>query len=77
MTNIHDKNIELLNDIFLIVSGTDLSKSKINRNAIFAYLHREIEAEETNLINISKGIDVDLMHGIMKAMEINFINSRK
>ena len=77
MTNIHDTNIELLNDIFLIVAGTDLSKSKIDRNAIFAYLHRAIESEKNNLINISKGIDVDLMHGIQKAMEINFINSRK
>ena len=54
MTNIHDTNIELLNDIFLIVAGTDLSKSKIDRNAIFAYLHREIEAEENNFINSTK-----------------------
>ena len=54
MTNIHDTNIELLNDLYLIVSGTDLSNSKINKTKLHAYLYQQIEIEENNFINSTK-----------------------
>ena len=54
MTNIHDTNIELLNDMYLIVAGTDLSRSKIDKAAIFKYLQDALEIEENNFINSTK-----------------------
>ena len=51
MTSTHDTTIELLNDLYLIVAGTDLSNSKINKTAIFAYLYQQIELQE-NLAEI-------------------------
>ena len=54
MTNIHDTNIELLNDLYLIVAGTDLSRSKMNKTKLFAYLYQQIEIEENNFINSTK-----------------------
>ena len=49
MTNIHDTNIELLNDLYLIVAGTDLSNSKINKTKLHAYIYQQIEIEENKL----------------------------
>ena len=54
MTNIHDTNIELLNDMYLIVAGTDLSRSKMDKAAIFKYLQDALEIEENNFINSTK-----------------------
>lgn len=54
MTNIHDTNIELLNDLYLIVAGTDLSNSKINKTKLHAYIYQQIEIEENNFINSTK-----------------------
>ena len=51
MTSTHDTTIEMLNDLYLIVAGTDLSNSKINKTAIFAYLYQQIELQE-NLAEI-------------------------
>ena len=51
MTSTHDNTIEMLNDLYLIVAGTDLSNSKINKTAIFAYLYQQIELQE-NLAEI-------------------------
>ena len=45
MTSTHDTTIEMLNDLYLIVAGTDLSNSKINKTAIFAYLYQQIELQ--------------------------------
>ena len=47
----YQDNIEILNDLYLIVAGTDLSNSKINKTAIFAYLYQQIELQE-NLAEI-------------------------
>ena len=49
MTNIHDTKIELLNDLYLIVAGTDLSNSEINKTALFAYIYQQSEIEENKL----------------------------
>ncbi len=54
MTNIHDTNIELLNDLYLIVAGTDLSNSKINKTKLHAYIYQQIEIEENKFINSTK-----------------------
>tara|TARA_B110000285_G_scaffold90922_1_gene104244 strand:+ start:184 stop:348 length:165 start_codon:yes stop_codon:yes gene_type:complete len=54
MTNIHDTNIELLNDLYLIVAGTDLSRGKMNKTKLFAYLYQQIEIEENKFINSTK-----------------------
>ena len=51
MTSTHDNTIEMLNDLYLIVAGTDLSNSKINKTKIFAYLYQQIELQE-NLAEI-------------------------
>ena len=51
MNSVHDTTIEMLNDLYLIVAGTDLSNSKINKTAIFAYLYQQIELQE-NLAEI-------------------------
>ena len=51
MTSTHDTTIEMLNDLYLIVAGTDLSNSKINKTALFAYLYQQIELNE-NLAEI-------------------------
>jgi len=42
----YQDNIEILNDLFLIVAGTDLSKSRINKSAIETYLLNQIELNE-------------------------------
>jgi hypothetical protein len=54
MTNIHDTNIELLNDLYLIVAGTDLSRSKIDKQSLFSYLQDALEIEENKFINSTK-----------------------
>ena len=54
MTNIHDTTIEVLNDLYLIVAGTDLSRSKMNKTKLFAYLYQQIEIEENKFINSTK-----------------------
>tara|TARA_B110000285_G_scaffold174434_1_gene195560 strand:- start:42 stop:224 length:183 start_codon:yes stop_codon:yes gene_type:complete len=46
MTSTHDTTIELLNDLYLIVSATDLSNSRVDKAAIFAYLDRHIALNE-------------------------------
>jgi hypothetical protein len=46
MTSTHDTTIELLNDLYLIVSATDLSRSRVDKPAIFAYLDRHIKLNE-------------------------------
>ena len=46
MTSTHDTTIEMLNDLYLIVAGTDLSNSKINKTALHAYLNAQIELQE-------------------------------
>jgi hypothetical protein len=51
MTSTHDTTIELLNDLYLIVAGTDLSRSKINKAALNEYLLNQLELQE-NLLEI-------------------------
>ena len=51
MTSTHDTTIELLNDLYLIVAGTDLSRSKINKTALNEYLLNQLELQE-NLLEI-------------------------
>ena len=46
MTSVHDTTIEMLNDLYLIVAGTDLSNSKIDKTALHAYLTQQIELQE-------------------------------
>ena len=46
MTSTHDTTIEMLNDLYLIVAGTDLSNSKIDKTALHAYLNAQIELQE-------------------------------
>ena len=36
----------MLNDLYLIVAGTDLSNSKIDKTALHAYLNAQIELQE-------------------------------
>ena len=59
MTNIHDTNIELLNDLYLIVAGTDLSRSKMNKTKLFAYLYQQIEIEENKLDEVCEYTGAD------------------
>ena len=54
MTNIHDTTIEVLNDLYLIVAGTDLSRSMIDKQALFSYLQDALEIEENKFINSTK-----------------------
>ena len=42
----YQDNIEILNDLYLIVAGTDLSKGRINKSAIETYLLNQIELNE-------------------------------
>ena len=42
----YQDNIEILNDLYLIVAGTDLSKGRINKGAIETYLLNQIELNE-------------------------------
>ena len=49
MTNINHTTIEVLNDLYLIVAGTDLSRSKIDKQALFSYLQDALEIEENKL----------------------------
>ena len=51
MTSTHDTTIEMLNDLYLIVAGTDLSRSKINKAALNEYLLNQLELQE-NLLEI-------------------------
>ena len=51
MTSTHDTTIEMLNDLYLIVAGTDLSNSKIDKTALHAYIYQQIELLE-NLAEI-------------------------
>ena len=51
MTSVHDTTIELLNDLYLIVAGTDLSRSKINKAALNEYILNQLELHE-NLLEI-------------------------
>ena len=51
MTSTHDTTIELLNDLYLIVAGTDLSRSKINKTALNEYILNQLELQE-NLLEI-------------------------
>ena len=51
MNSVHDTTIEMLNDLYLIVAGTDLSRSKINKAALNEYLLNQLELQE-NLLEI-------------------------
>ena len=59
MTNIHDTTIEVLNDLYLIVAGTDLSRSKIDKQALLSYLQDAIEIEETYLDEVCEYTGAD------------------
>ena len=51
MNSVHDTTIEMLNDLYLIVAGTDLSRSKINKTALNEYILNQLELQE-NLLEI-------------------------
>ena len=53
MTSTHDTTIELLNDLYLIVAGTDLSRGRMDKAAINEYLLNQIELQE-NLAEIER-----------------------
>ena len=42
----YQDNIEILNDLYLIVAGTDLSRGRINKSAIETYLLNQLELNE-------------------------------
>ena len=53
MNSVHDTTIELLNDLYLIVAGTDLSRGRMDKTAINEYLLNQIELQE-NLAEIER-----------------------
>jgi hypothetical protein len=59
MTNINHTTIEVLNDLYLIVAGTDLSRSKMNKTKLFAYLYQQIEIEENKLDEVCEYTGAD------------------
>ena len=42
----YQDNIEILNDLYLIVAGTDLSKGRMNKGSIETYLLNQLELNE-------------------------------
>ena len=53
MTSTHDTTIEMLNDLYLIVAGTDLNSGRMDKTAINEYLLNQIELQE-NLAEIER-----------------------